>query len=67
MIDIIVNGEKTKLAKHFNLQELLTELDLPTERVAIELNKDVVRRKDWASIQVNDKDKIEVIHFVGGG
>jgi thiamine biosynthesis protein ThiS len=40
---------------------------LPSERVAIELNRQVVRKKDWESILVNDADRIEIVHFVGGG
>ncbi len=40
---------------------------MPQERIAVELNKEVVRKKDWATITINDADKIEIIHFVGGG
>jgi len=64
---IFINGETKEIAKQFNLLELLQEFALPSERVAIELNKQVVRKKDWESILVNDADKIEIVHFVGGG
>jgi sulfur carrier protein len=40
---------------------------LPTERVAVELNKEVVRRKNWEITDIKDADKIEIVHFVGGG
>lgn len=50
-----------------NLRELLEKLDLPTERIAVEVNKDVVRKKDWESVKISDEDKIEIVHFVGGG
>ncbi len=66
-MNIIVNGEKKELGDQLNLQELLKKLDLPTERVAIELNKMVVRKKDWTETNIKDADKIEIIHFVGGG
>lgn len=66
-MQIIVNGETKQLERELNLQELLKKLELPTERIAIELNKSVVRKKDWASVRVADSDKIEIIHFVGGG
>ncbi len=66
-MQIIVNGEKKEIEKELNLHELLKRLDLPTERVAIELNKTVVRKKDWEMVKIADSDKIEVIHFVGGG
>ncbi|HEY0458821.1 MAG TPA: sulfur carrier protein ThiS [Pyrinomonadaceae bacterium] len=64
---VFINGETKEIAKQFNLLELLQEFALPSERVAIELNKQVVRKKDWESILVNDADKIEIVHFVGGG
>jgi thiamine biosynthesis protein ThiS len=64
---IVVNGEEKDIAIEMNLFELLKTLDLPTERVAIELNKKVVRRKNWETTKVNDADKIEIVHFVGGG
>ncbi len=66
-MNIIVNGEKKELRETVNLQELLTKLELPTERVAIELNKNVIRKKDWTETEIKDADKIEIIHFVGGG
>jgi sulfur carrier protein len=66
-MNIVVNGEKKNIEKQLNLHELLKKLDLPDERIAVELNKQVVRKKDWDSTKVNDADKIEIIHFVGGG
>jgi thiamine biosynthesis protein ThiS len=64
---VFINGETKEIAKEVNLLELLREFSLPQERIAIELNKAVVRKKDWASITVKDADRIEVVHFVGGG
>ncbi|MGI8543077.1 MAG: sulfur carrier protein ThiS [Aridibacter sp.] len=66
-MNIVVNGEKKELSGELNLQELLKKLDLPTERVAIEVNKMVIRKKDWTTINIKDSDQIEIIHFVGGG
>lgn len=66
-MQIIVNGETKKIESEINLCELLKKLDLPTDRIAIELNKSVVRKKDWEAVKVADSDKIEIIHFVGGG
>jgi thiamine biosynthesis protein ThiS len=40
---------------------------LPRQRIAIELNNNVIRRSAWAETVVRDYDKIEVVHFVGGG
>lgn len=66
-MNIIINGETKEIAGEINLRELLKLLSLPSERIAIELNREVVRKKDWETIEVRDGDKLEVIHFVGGG
>ena len=66
-MQIIVNGEKKEIEKELNLRQLLKRLELPSERIAVELNKTVVRKKDWETVKIADSDKIEVIHFVGGG
>lgn len=64
---ITVNGEQRSLEKSINLLELLQTLDLPAARVAVELNQNVVRRAAWGETFVRDNDKIEIVHFVGGG
>ena len=64
---ITINGEKRELEKQLNLSEMLERFDLPRERVAVELNREVVRKRDWENIFIKDSDQIEVIHFVGGG
>ena len=66
-MNITINGEKKELETELNLRELLEKLDLPDERIAVELNKQVVRKKDWNATNISDADKIEIIHFVGGG
>lgn len=64
---IVLNGEEKEVPEGVNLRKMLEHFSLPTQRVAIELNREVVRRQQWDSIVVTDDDKIEVIHFVGGG
>jgi len=64
---IFINGENREIPRPFNLTELLAHLSMPQERIAVELNKQVVRKKDWETITISDADKIEIIHFVGGG
>ncbi len=66
-MNIVVNGEKKEVAENLDLSALLKHLALPDERIAVELNREVVRKKDWEMIKINDADKIEIIHFVGGG
>jgi thiamine biosynthesis protein ThiS len=64
---IFINGEARELDGVSTLAGLLDALDLPKQRVAIELNKEVIRKQDWESTSVDDNDKVEVVHFVGGG
>jgi thiamine biosynthesis protein ThiS len=64
---VFINGETKEIARELNLSELLKHFSLPQERIAIELNRRVVRKKDWENISIADGDKLEVIHFVGGG
>ncbi len=64
---ITINGEKKEIGQEVNLNDLLKFFVLPQERIAVELNKEVVRKKDWENICVKADDKIEIVHFVGGG
>jgi thiamine biosynthesis protein ThiS len=64
---ISVNGEIRELDEEVSLNRLLELFSLPSQRVAIELNREVVRKKDWENVIVKDDDRIEIVHFVGGG
>ena len=64
---VFINGEVKNIQEGLNLDELLRHFSLPSQRIAIEMNMSVVRRKDWEKMKVNETDKIEIIHFVGGG
>ncbi len=64
---VFLNGESKDIPDGLNLAQLLEHFDLPSQRVAVELNKSVVRRAEWSAVTVADSDTIEVIHFVGGG
>ena len=64
---ILINGETKEISTELNLSELLKRFSLPSKRVAIELNKEVVRKKDWENIKITEGDRLEVVHFVGGG
>ncbi|MBK6749249.1 MAG: sulfur carrier protein ThiS [Pyrinomonadaceae bacterium] len=66
-ISIKLNGETKTISDTPTLDLLLEHFSLPKQRVAIELNGNVVRRIDWAQTPVRDGDRIEVVHFVGGG
>jgi len=64
---VYVNGEACQLEKEIGLPELLTQLSLPVDRVAVELNQQVVPRKHWPQTIIREDDRLEVVHFVGGG
>jgi thiamine biosynthesis protein ThiS len=66
-IDILLNGETRQLPHEVKLDQLLELFSLPDRRVAIELNCRVIRRVDWPEIIISEGDKIEIVHFVGGG
>jgi thiamine biosynthesis protein ThiS len=62
-----VNGEIRELPEHSTLDELVRELALAPERLAIELNREVVRRAAWPETEMREGDTVEIVHFVGGG
>jgi thiamine biosynthesis protein ThiS len=62
-----INGESREVQGTPSLAELITELDLPAARIAVELNREVVRRSEWGNTMLRDEDRIEIVHFVGGG
>lgn len=67
MVTIILNGEKKEIESEVTLDRLLDLFSLPKQRVAVERNKEVVRKSEWSSTPIRESDVIEVIHFVGGG
>lgn len=64
---IHLNGEPRDVPSDSTLNDLLNELDLPSQRIAIELNGEVISRVKWTETPINNADRIEVVHFVGGG
>ena len=64
---VYVNGESKEISGPASLTELITQLDLPASRIAVELNREVVRRGDWSGTMLHEDDRVEIVHFVGGG
>ena len=64
---VYLNGESKDVPDTSTLAQLVTQLELPDRRIAIELNRTVVRRRDWESTSLSENDRIEIVHFVGGG
>jgi sulfur carrier protein len=66
-MEIVVNGESRQIPPQTSLQDLICSLDLKQDRVAVELNRQIVRRERWAETQLHDQDRMEIVQFVGGG
>ena len=64
---IEINGEQKELEEGTTLQALVEQLSLAPERLAVEHNREVVRRADWPRLKLSDGDRVEIVHFVGGG
>ena len=66
-IEITVNGQKSAVPPGQTVEMLLAHLGIRADRVAVELNKRLVTRRDWASTPVPGGSSLEVVEFVGGG
>jgi len=64
-----INGEDRDFsaAAPFTLAALVETLGMKADRVAVELNRDIVPRDRWAATQLQEGDRLEIVHFVGGG
>jgi thiamine biosynthesis protein ThiS len=62
-----LNGQTREVMDQSTLDDLIAELSLAPARIAIELNQEVVRRDQWVRTILSDGDRIEIVHFVGGG
>jgi sulfur carrier protein len=66
-IQVVVNGEPKTVPDGLNVVGLLEFLAVDPARVAVELNRSIVRKVDWNSSVVGDGAEIEIVWFVGGG
>lgn len=66
-MNIYVNGDLREVPENLTLTGLLDWLKLPTDRVAVELNRGIVSRSKWEQTPIQPDDRLEVVHFVGGG
>ncbi len=64
---LLINGEERSCGEDLTLAALVEQLGVKPDRVAVELNHDIVRRDAWAGTKLHDGDRLEVVHFVGGG
>jgi sulfur carrier protein len=66
-LQIQVNGEQQEVSEGLQLLKLLTDLKLRADQIAVELNNEVLRRAAWAATTLQPGDRVEIVHFVGGG
>ncbi len=66
-IKIKVNGKFSTINENLSLFTLLNQLKIPLKKVAIELNHEIVYKKKLNNIKLKKDDKIEIVHFIGGG
>ncbi len=65
---LLINGEERDLSgDSLTLAALVDQLGMKADRVAIELNRDIVARERWSQTRLTDGDHLEIVHFVGGG
>jgi sulfur carrier protein len=64
---LFINGDEKAFDAPLSLAELIEQLGMKGDRVAVELNRAIVSRAEWPATQLNDGDRLEIVHFVGGG
>ena len=67
MVEVVVNGQQHSLPDRWTIGDVVSQLISPDGPVAVELNREILRRDLWMSKKVEPGDQIEVVHFVGGG
>lgn len=66
-VEIVINGNPRAVAEGSSVLELLGTLELEPERVAIELDREILKRDRWADRRLMGGERLEIVHFVGGG
>jgi sulfur carrier protein len=66
-VRIVVNGEEQAVPDGSTIASLLDSLQLASARVAVEHNRQVLRKDEHPSVRLHDGDRVEIVHFVGGG
>ena len=64
---LVINGESRTLPSVSNVRELLTLLGIGENHVAVEVNRKIIRRREWDQTRLSNLDRVEIVQFVGGG
>ena len=66
-IEIKVNGKIKHITENYKISDLVKDLKIPLKKVAIELNQEIMDKKKISKIALKKDDKMEIVHFIGGG
>jgi thiamine biosynthesis protein ThiS len=66
-VTLTINGEEKTFSSDLTLAALIAQLGMKADRVAVELNRQIVSRVEWPATRLNEGDRLEIVHFVGGG
>jgi thiamine biosynthesis protein ThiS len=66
-MNLVINGEPRDFSAPLTLAGLVDHLGMKADRVAVELNRSIVARDQWAKTSLAEGDRLEIVHFVGGG
>tara|TARA_Y100000817_G_scaffold307051_1_gene293019 strand:- start:243 stop:461 length:219 start_codon:yes stop_codon:yes gene_type:complete len=66
-IKIIVNGKISRIKVNLSLLNYVKKLKIPIRKVAVELNEEIIDKNRLGKIKLKNNDKIEIVHFIGGG
>ena len=66
-VKIEINGKKFLIKPKMTLKDVITKYKIPEKKVAIEINEKIINKKNSQKIKIKNLDKIEIVHFIGGG
>ena len=66
-IKIRLNGKEKQIIPNLKIEKLINDLKIPIKKVAIELNHQILNKKELHKIKLKMNDKVEIVHFIGGG
>lgn len=66
-MQVTVNGDPRTVPEPISVEQLIQLLELKKERIAVELNRNIIPRGQWEAVALKSGDDLEIVHFVGGG
>ncbi len=67
MITLTINGDEKRVQTNISLTELLENMQISPQKVAVERNREIVPRSTYNNVMIEDGDQLEIVHFIGGG